>query len=217
MDLGSGGIDGRGHRRQQGHGAGDRGDPRRRGRPRGGDGQGQAALDAAVTALRGRGRAGRRRHQRRHDATPTRSRPASPRSPQRWGELNSLVHTIGPGDGYFEEMDDAEWEQAFALGTMSGVRSIRAALPLLRAARVGPDRDAVRALDPAAEPAHRRLHRVEGGAEQRHQEPVEKPCQGRHSGQLRVSRHHRHRELHRESEGHPRRRRPRCDRSAATS
>jgi NAD(P)-dependent dehydrogenase (short-subunit alcohol dehydrogenase family) len=23
---------------------------------------------------------------------------------QRWGELNSLVHTIGPGDGYFEEM-----------------------------------------------------------------------------------------------------------------
>jgi 3-oxoacyl-[acyl-carrier protein] reductase len=53
---------------------------------------------------------------------------------QRWGELNSLVHTIGPGDGYFEEMDDAQWEAAFALGTMSGVRSIRAALPMLRAA-----------------------------------------------------------------------------------
>lgn len=51
----------------------------------------------------------------------------------RWGELNGLVHTIGPGDGYFEEMDDAQWEAAFALGTMSGVRSIRAALPLLRA------------------------------------------------------------------------------------
>ncbi len=31
-------------------------------------------------------------------------------------------------------MDDAEWEAAFALGTMSGVRSIRASLPLLRAA-----------------------------------------------------------------------------------
>ena len=29
----------------------------------------------------------------------------------------------------------------FALGTMSGVRSIRAALPMLRAARLGPDRD----------------------------------------------------------------------------
>jgi 3-oxoacyl-[acyl-carrier protein] reductase len=53
---------------------------------------------------------------------------------ERWGEINSLVHTIGPGDGYFEEMDDAQWEAAFALGTMSGVRSIRAALPMLRAA-----------------------------------------------------------------------------------
>ena len=52
---------------------------------------------------------------------------------ERWGQLNSLVHTIGPGDGYFEEMDDAAWDAAFALGTMSGVRSIRAALPLLRA------------------------------------------------------------------------------------
>ena len=52
----------------------------------------------------------------------------------RWGALNSLVHTIGPGDGYFEEMDDAEWDATFALGTMAGVRSIRAALPMLRAA-----------------------------------------------------------------------------------
>ncbi|HXL62808.1 MAG TPA: SDR family NAD(P)-dependent oxidoreductase [Mycobacterium sp.] len=53
---------------------------------------------------------------------------------QRWGQLNSLVHTIGPSDGYFEQMDDTEWDAAFALGTMSGVRSIRAALPMLRAA-----------------------------------------------------------------------------------
>src|SRR6476659_4491800 len=53
---------------------------------------------------------------------------------QRWGELNSLVHTIGPGDGYFEEMTDDQWDETFALGTMSGVRSIRAALPMLRAA-----------------------------------------------------------------------------------
>lgn len=52
----------------------------------------------------------------------------------RWGQLNSLVHTIGPGDGYFEDMGDDDWDAAFALGTMSGVRSIRAALPLLRAA-----------------------------------------------------------------------------------
>lgn len=53
----------------------------------------------------------------------------------RWGgRLNSLVHTIGPGDGYFEQMDDADWDTAFTLGTMSGVRSVRAALPMLRAA-----------------------------------------------------------------------------------
>ena len=53
---------------------------------------------------------------------------------QRWGRLNCLVHTIGPADGYFEQMDDAQWDAAFALGTMSAVRSIRAALPLLRSA-----------------------------------------------------------------------------------
>jgi len=53
---------------------------------------------------------------------------------ERWGRLNCLVHTIGPGDGYFEQMDDAEWDETFALGTMSGVRAIRGALPLLRAA-----------------------------------------------------------------------------------
>ncbi|EFG78954.1 oxidoreductase, short chain dehydrogenase/reductase family protein [Mycobacterium parascrofulaceum ATCC BAA-614] len=53
---------------------------------------------------------------------------------ERWGRLNCLVHTIGPGDGYFEQMDDAQWDEAFAVGTMSGVRSIRASLPLLRSA-----------------------------------------------------------------------------------
>ena len=44
------------------------------------------------------------------------------------------MHTIGPGDGYFEQMDDTQWDAAFALGTMSAVRSIRASLPLLRSA-----------------------------------------------------------------------------------
>lgn len=53
----------------------------------------------------------------------------------RWGHLNSLIHTIGPGDGYFEQMDDTQWDETFSLGTMSAVRSIRAALPLLRAAK----------------------------------------------------------------------------------
>jgi NAD(P)-dependent dehydrogenase (short-subunit alcohol dehydrogenase family) len=53
---------------------------------------------------------------------------------ERWGSLNCLVHTIGPGDGYFEQLTDAEWDAAFSLGTLSAVRSIRAALPLLRSA-----------------------------------------------------------------------------------
>jgi 3-oxoacyl-[acyl-carrier protein] reductase len=53
----------------------------------------------------------------------------------RWGALNALVHTIGPADGYFEQMDDSDWETAFTLGTMSAVRSVRAALPMLRKAK----------------------------------------------------------------------------------
>lgn len=51
-----------------------------------------------------------------------------------WGSLNILVHTVGPDAGSFEELDDADWHAAFDLGTMSAVRSVRAALPLLRAA-----------------------------------------------------------------------------------
>jgi 3-oxoacyl-[acyl-carrier protein] reductase len=54
---------------------------------------------------------------------------------ERWGALNALVHTIGPADGYFEQMNDSDWEAAFTLGTMAGVRSVRAALPLLRNAK----------------------------------------------------------------------------------
>jgi 3-oxoacyl-[acyl-carrier protein] reductase len=53
---------------------------------------------------------------------------------KRWDALNMLVHTIGPAAGRFEELDDRGWDSAFTLGTMSGVRSVRAALPLLRAA-----------------------------------------------------------------------------------
>jgi NAD(P)-dependent dehydrogenase (short-subunit alcohol dehydrogenase family) len=93
----------------------------------------RAALDAAVDALRQAGAP---------DAVGISVDMADPASitagfaavSERWGQLNSLVHTIGPGDGYFEQMDDADWDAAFALGTMSGVRSIRAALPVLRAA-----------------------------------------------------------------------------------
>lgn len=56
---------------------------------------------------------------------------------ERWGQLNALVHTVGPGDGAFEELDDAAWQATFTLGTMAAVRSVRAALPLLRAAEWG--------------------------------------------------------------------------------
>ena len=115
------------------------------------------------------------------------------------GRLNSLVHTIGPGDGYFEQMDDAEWDAAFTLGTMAGVRSVRAALPMLRAADWARIVTLVRALHPAPEPTHRGLHGVESGTVQRHQEPVEKPCRGRNSGELRLPGDHCHRELHRNS------------------
>jgi 3-oxoacyl-[acyl-carrier protein] reductase len=53
---------------------------------------------------------------------------------ERWGVLNILVNTVGPGAGGFEQLDDSGWDAAFALGTMSAVRGVRAALPLLRAA-----------------------------------------------------------------------------------
>jgi NAD(P)-dependent dehydrogenase (short-subunit alcohol dehydrogenase family) len=95
--------------------------------------RGRKALDAAVAALREAGAP---------DAVGISVDMADAQSiadgfaavAERWGRLNCLVHTIGPGDGYFEQMDDAGWDDAFALGTMSAVRSIRAALPLLRAA-----------------------------------------------------------------------------------
>ena len=94
--------------------------------------RGKAALDARSSLC------GRRALPRPSGSAST--WPTLPPSPrvrevsQRWGQLNSLVHTIGPGDGYFEEMNDADWDAAFTLGTMSGVRSVRAALPMLRAA-----------------------------------------------------------------------------------
>ncbi|ONH33370.1 SDR family NAD(P)-dependent oxidoreductase [Pseudofrankia asymbiotica] len=55
----------------------------------------------------------------------------------RWGELNVLVNAAGPvevGVRGFEGSDDAEWAATFDIGTLSAVRTVRAALPLLRAA-----------------------------------------------------------------------------------
>lgn len=54
---------------------------------------------------------------------------------QRWGQLNSLVNTVGPDAlGTIDELSDAAWLDTFNLGTMSAVRCVRSALPLLRKA-----------------------------------------------------------------------------------
>ena len=95
--------------------------------------RGKVALDSAVESLRSAGAP---------DAVAISVDMADPESildgfaeiRDRWGKFNSLIHTVGPGDGYFEDMDDTDWDAAFALGTMSAVRSIRASLPMLRAA-----------------------------------------------------------------------------------
>jgi len=52
----------------------------------------------------------------------------------RWGELNVLVNTIGPPAGTFEELSDDDWHATFDRGTLSAVRTVRAALPLMRKA-----------------------------------------------------------------------------------
>jgi NAD(P)-dependent dehydrogenase (short-subunit alcohol dehydrogenase family) len=50
-----------------------------------------------------------------------------------WGQLNILINAVGPGAvGGFEALDDTDWAAAFDRGTMSAVRCVRAALPLLR-------------------------------------------------------------------------------------
>ena len=53
----------------------------------------------------------------------------------RWGELNVLVNAAGPtGVRRFADLDDGDWAATFDIGTLSAVRCVRAALPLLRAA-----------------------------------------------------------------------------------
>jgi NAD(P)-dependent dehydrogenase (short-subunit alcohol dehydrogenase family) len=52
----------------------------------------------------------------------------------RWGSLNAMVNTVGPGAGKFEDLADDDWDGVFELGFMSMVRCTRAALPLLREA-----------------------------------------------------------------------------------
>ena len=45
-----------------------------------------------------------------------------------------LIHTVGPDAGPFDDLDDNAWRAAFDMGTMAAVRSVREALPMLRAA-----------------------------------------------------------------------------------
>ena len=54
-----------------------------------------------------------------------------------WDRLNTLVNAAGPVDvgiGRFDDIDDDEWQATFDIGTLSVVRCVRGALPLLRAA-----------------------------------------------------------------------------------
>lgn len=96
----------------------------------------QSALDATVEALRAAGSP---------DAVgiPTDLTSASEVAAafasveQRWGSLNILVNAAGPVDvgvGAFDDIDDDEWFATFDIGTMSAVRCVRGALPLLRKA-----------------------------------------------------------------------------------
>jgi NAD(P)-dependent dehydrogenase (short-subunit alcohol dehydrogenase family) len=95
--------------------------------------RGKEALDAAVAQLRDRGAA--EAIGISTDMSSTESVEAAfAEIAERWGEVNALVHTTGPGDGHFADLSDDDWETAFSLGTMAGVRTIRAALPLLRSA-----------------------------------------------------------------------------------
>lgn len=56
----------------------------------------------------------------------------------RWGALNALVNTVGPGDtGTIDTLGDEGWARSLELGLMSAVRCTRAALPWLRKAAWG--------------------------------------------------------------------------------
>ncbi|HMS76388.1 SDR family NAD(P)-dependent oxidoreductase [Gordonia sp. (in: high G+C Gram-positive bacteria)] len=56
---------------------------------------------------------------------------------ERWGVVNTLVNAVGPidvGIGPLESIDDDNWHATFDIGTLSAVKCVEAALPLLRKA-----------------------------------------------------------------------------------
>jgi 3-oxoacyl-[acyl-carrier protein] reductase len=99
-------------------------------------GRSRDSLDAAVADLTGRGSP---------DAVgvvadvtdPGQVEEAFGEIADRWGgELNILVNAVGPSTrGGFEQLGDAQWQEAVEHGAMSMVRCVRAALPLLRRAQ----------------------------------------------------------------------------------
>ena len=55
-----------------------------------------------------------------------------------WGGVDVLVANAGgPARGFFEEMSDEQWQQAFELSLLSVVRLVRAVLPGMRAKKWG--------------------------------------------------------------------------------
>jgi 3-oxoacyl-[acyl-carrier protein] reductase len=57
---------------------------------------------------------------------------------ERWGELNVLVNAMGGGDvGGLDDLTDNDWLEAFDSGVVAMIRTVRAALPLLRKASFG--------------------------------------------------------------------------------
>jgi len=55
-----------------------------------------------------------------------------------WGGVDILVANAGgPARGFFEEMSDEQWQQAFELSLLSVVRLVRAVLPGMRARKWG--------------------------------------------------------------------------------
>ncbi|HEY7916784.1 MAG TPA: SDR family oxidoreductase [Acidimicrobiales bacterium] len=95
--------------------------------------RGREALDATVDALRGAGSAGALGMA--VDVTDrAQVEEAFSELGRRWGSLNVLVNTLGPGAGRFEQLEDGDWDATFDLGVMAAVRCVRAGLPLLRQA-----------------------------------------------------------------------------------
>jgi NAD(P)-dependent dehydrogenase (short-subunit alcohol dehydrogenase family) len=54
---------------------------------------------------------------------------------ERWGELNALVNGAGPSRvGGLDDLTENEWLEDFDVGVLTMIRTVRAALPLLRKA-----------------------------------------------------------------------------------